>query len=1112
MGDSRQASTPPARPADVLGGEGAHAETGRRERSRLIQQVTVAIACAAAITTVAWNRVGDQLSLRTDIVGNTIFSDIDIYRVLDHFYILVVLLPGLAAALFLLITRWGPLSSRGSRAAWPPALVVAAVVSQNASSGLASSDGNGPGRPANAGGVQRASRAQLIGVAARLALPALVIAAEAEIGRSPQGGTLNLPLGIAALAAYAGVAAAIAMTLDRWYHQGLNVWSAANAVLATAVVPLLLLVSASTTVSVASDHRVVHYAWLPVWLALLAVLLALALIVVGLRRGGWLAAPRVERWALVAVVGPVAVFLVTAALQGPLASFIGYDDAMSMTGAQLLFGHGLWPWRDVFLLHGFLLDALYGQVGMWAFGATAWGSGSGVTFFVAPLTVISLYAFIVYFARRNYTLVLGSCLAVILGLLVSWPGTRFLLLPPLLILFDLVLRRATWGRCWAFMAVAFLNCIVTPESALLVLGVLATLPLAELTHHRWGEPLRQGFCRAFRCCVAGAALTAVWVVFLLATGGLSGFVNFYLAVTAGHELWGALPLGVPPATSVINFEFALPLALFLLTVIRIVWKLQQRSSWRTVDWVLIASATFVPLYYAEALDRLDQPHVNALFQALVPMVLLWAYDFIGAVDAWFLRAVPRIRTEWRRLRAGPAGHDARSSHSIWPRSSVTAGAVVATLCIVLVSPQSLGALADLPGNFHAAAPAEAPAGLSLGYTDPGAVDTAQLQDLATVLDRYAGPTAPVFDFTNEPGVTFFLLNRVPAAPFYHVGAAETAAAQRLDIAALERTRPPVAIFNDTTFGLPDYDGIWSMERDYLISQYLLDNYTPILDVQGQLIMLRDDLVSLAPPPPALLVPPITTDLYFAAGVPACDWGDIPDFLDAPASSEIDAGQAVTTTPSGQVATSASGWAFDVGADRPPVAVLAVADGIVVAETQPTGSRPDVAAVLHNSAATVSGWALGVVSTSSTALTFYALNANGTVSPIPSTSTGPAPSTIRTGQGTVYSVVASPDSGHVDAIQSGAVVTMSLPGSASLSTYEWLEFVSPSGFGQANIEVTDQTLGAQPSHVIGFQTLPLVGHTVYLRVGSCIQWHGYQAGNLHLIVQGAPSDMSVRLLP
>jgi len=92
---------------------------------------------------------------------------------------------------------------------------------------------------------------------------------------------------------------------------------------------------------------------------------------------------------------------------------------------------------------------------------------------------------------------------------------------------------------------------------------------------------------------------------------------------------------------------------------------------------------------------------------------------------------------------------------------------------------------------------------------------------------------------------------------------------------------------------------------------------------------------------------------------------------------------------------------------------------------------------------------------------------------------------------------------------GAII---LPGSTSLATYQWLEFESSTGFGQVTIEVTDQTLGARLSHVISFQTLPEVGSAVYLRVRSCVQWHGYEASDLHLVVKGAPAGMSVRLLP
>lgn len=1114
MGDTRPGGEAPPGVAPAVAAS-ARPHLAAVNPWRTAAQAAVSIAGAAVLSRLAWGIVGHQLSIRTDIVGATIFYDRDIYRDLDHFYIAVILLPALAALLFFSLTRWGPLRARDLRPPWPPALSVgdttlratAAVEQPSRMAAATVPSLQFRSRPLSAREMSRAA-----GAIARVALPALVLAAEVEIGRSARATGVNGAVGITVLVAYGAAVALLTLALRPGHHRSLEHCSAINAVLATAVVPMLLLVSASTAVSVLSDHRVAHYPWFPVWLAAAVTAGILVLIGLGLKRGGWAAARRAERVVLLIVVGPVALFLLTAVLQGAQGAFSGYDDAMSMTGAHLLFADGLWPWRNVFLLHGFLDDAFYGQLGMWVFGATRWGSNSGLSFLVAPLTVISLFSFIVYFARRNYALVVGAVLAVVLGLLVSWPGTRFLLLPPIFVLFDLVLRQGSWRRCFALMALVVLTSIVTPETTILVLGILVILVAAELTHHRWGSPLGAGLLRTVRCAVAGVTLTAGWVGFLLLTGCLTGFINYYLAVISGHELWGALPIPWPfvgPGSTAMDLEFVLPLVLYMLTAGKIVWKLHTRAPWRTAEWTLVAAATFVPLYYSEALDRLDLGHVDVLFQALVPLVLLWSFEIVRALDSWIVRAAAWLRDAARRLPAD-AGHDGRSNRGSWPWITVTPAAVAATVAVAIWSPQSLGAWSNIPGNFHASVPAEAPTGLPLGYTIPGSVDTTQLEDLGAVLDRYAGPSAPVFDFTNEPGVTFFMLNRVPGVPFYHIGAAQTVDAQQLEIAALESSRPPVVIFNNTTFGLPNYDGISSMEREFLVSQYILDNYQPILDVQGQLIMLRDDLLNTAPPPPPLKVPPITTGLYFADVMP-CAWGDIPDFFDPPTPTEIRAGVPVPTVSEGDV-TSASGWAFDSAADRPPAAILAVSDGVVIAQTEPTLSRPDVVAYLRTSSALITGWTLSASSGQGTAVSYFTLNADGTVTLIPGSGPSVVPSSIRTPHGRVYQVIDQANSGHVDVLQTGGLAKLVLNVSSPLSAYQWVEFQSTAGFGQATIELTDRTLGGQPSHVISFQTLPSVGHSVYLRVGSCIQWHGYQPDAVDLVVQGEPLDMSLRLLP
>ncbi len=87
------------------------------------------------------------------------------------------------------------------------------------------------------------------------------------------------------------------------------------------------------------------------------------------------------------------------------------------------------------------------------------------------------------------------------------------------------------------------------------------------------------------------------------------------------------------------------------------------------------------------------------------------------------------------------------------------------------------------------------------------------------------------------------------------------------------------VFNDQDNGLPAWDQVWNMIRHYDVSQYILDHYTPLVDADGTLVMLRSDIMDHAYPLPPLQGPSSTTDLYFDA--PTCAWGDIPNFLQVP---------------------------------------------------------------------------------------------------------------------------------------------------------------------------------------------------------------------------------------
>lgn len=955
----------------------------RLDSPQLITLWRIATACliGALLTLFVWTHVGTKLSAHTDIVGRTTFANFDINRYLNRFYAVTLLLPFACFAAYFVLLRWGPLRAPASLGRQVPRTNRQTI----------QPDPAGSPELSKAPQLSKAPGLTWTTSVLRLVLPAGTLLFEVSVARSSRTQVLTHS-GIAAALAFPvatlGLATAAAFLLHgyrAWPKRVLTILPAVNALMSVSVLPILWFVSKSTSVLVRSSGRVAHYPWFPGWLAIAVTVAAVAAI--GAALAGAPGFPRrraVEDWVLLILVIPVFLFMVTAQLPGAQGPFQAYDDAQAMVGARLLFYHGLWPWRDIMLLHGFFADALYGLIGMLTFGVTRWGSNAGLSFFVAPLTLFSLYGFLVYFSRRRVLLIAAGCLAVVLGQFAIWQETRYALLPIVLILFHGLIKRATWSRAAAFTVSVIFISIVTPEATILVLGVLATLVLAEIVEGRGTRGLAHRFPRSTRCLASGAVLVLVWTVFLALSGSLAGFVDYYLANISGHQYWGAYP----PTWSVTGdlrptIFFLIPIALWLATMAKLGVKLFRHSPWRPVEWVLVASGTFVPLFYQVVLDRLDAPHVYEVFQAVTPFVVLWGIEASTSVD----RAMRVALTRWRRHRA--LAHSLRV-RTAWP-TLVRPAELAAVLTLIFLSPLSLGSWKDIPSRFHVTVPEPAPSGFPLGYTTPGAVDTAQLSDLGAILARYAGPRSPVFDLANEIGITYFLLNRVPGVPFYHPDAAQTSQAQKLEIKALERSRPRVVLFYDTTFGYPNIDGIPEMERNYLISQYLLDNYTPFVDVDGQLVMLRNDLVASAPPLPKLLGRPTTTGLHFV--LPACSWGDVPDFFYPPSRSVI-----------------------------------------------ATGITP-------------------------------------------------------------------PQSWH----PSTHTLTISLPPSRSWTSYQWVELSSTADLGRNTFTITDN-VRAGPSHDISFNSLPRVGGTAFLRVGSCIQWHGYRTETLTIQATSTTAALSARLLP
>lgn len=962
--------------------EAPSSATADRDRWERIARFTVAVAASeTAVMLWWWLDQPRQLTGPIDIVGYPTFANFDYIPSFVAYRLVTYVFPAGVLIVYSLLAWRGPwrrpARARRQRAAaamldLPAAEPVAVPVAGRALAGAGAA----------------------LAVVARLLLPAMVVVV-AVSGRSisqRQGiTTLGLSCGLAYLAGVPVLAAAIAWLRAhssqlRW----VQVRSAVAAVngIAGAMVSVsgLWFVSQHSVVVVLSDHRVHHWPWLPSWLAGLCVVVIAAWGVLRLRSGQAPAA--VEKRLLAVVVGAAAVFLITSRIPGQLGRFQGFDDALSLVGANLL-SKGYFPWRDLMFIHGLWADALRSTIGFSVFGNTRWGSEAGDAVLFRPLCWAIIYMFAVWFSRSNGWFLIGIVALLLPGIPFS-PDLRSILVPVILILLGEMLRRRSFGWCAAFTVAAFSQVILVPETLFLALPALLTVVAADLTHRTPGSRIWPALRRSRRCAAVGVAATAAWCVFLAANHSLGAWIEYFKIFVPGHSAEGAIP---PWDVRVHDWiRFGLGIALVLVTFWSVVARVRGGRPWSPRDWVTVAAAGFVALYSEKALGRISPSHIDEVFTAALPLVLLWFEQALTAADGLVRTAASRARRV-SLVRVLAIRHPA----------TVLVMAIIVVIARPLTgAPSTLAGATSIPAHEHAISVAE-PTIPRLGYIAPGGLDPSRLPDLAAALDTYAGRGGPVFDMTNSPGYVYYLLDRRPASKFVHVSMAMTPYSQHLLIDSLRRSRPRVVIFDSATIGLAIWDGIRNNIRHYDVSQYLLSNYQPILRTHGLLLLLRNDLMARRPPLPRLIAAPMSADLYFSS--PPCFWGAIPNFLSSPASGSS-------------------------------------------AEVPVTSAR-----VIRR----------------------------------------PGGETARIG---------APILGHVDSVVSRTetIGVAKIPAGMTIAGFDLLTLHADGPIGPSDITISDSP-GAGAKHDIIAYALPSSGATLGVRVGSCLQWHGYRSRTLYVAQTG-----------
>lgn len=1075
-------------------------------------RVVLVLVLAAAVCAGLWQFAPSKLSISTPIVGTPTFGNFNYSRYFDAFYLVAVAFPMITIALYQLASRIGPLRR-------PSALLPFRLSLE----------------PAEEDPPEAA--ASWVTIAARISLPALVVALEASASSSVHSVRFGLT-GLFAGLGYAVGVILIATLLPQASRALVGIRSgpelrrfatriaAVNSVALLLVVVLCAAVSATTNVVVAQPARVVHYPWLPWWLALLLALALGAWTVRELRRSNsTVQLRRVEGMMLAVIAGTALVFLAVASLPGALGAFGGFDDAQYLAGAQLTFVHGLLPWRDVYLLHGMIEDVFDGVIGFAVFSHSRWGAAAGQSLIVYPISYCIYYLFVVYFARRSRLAILIGGILIITGYTTA--VMRFAYLPLTVMLLDRMLRSRRRDLCALFAALVVLEAILTPEMALIAIGLLATVLLFELVNReatmRWSDAL----FRTRWTAVFGALFCAAWAIYLVASRSFGAFLDYYRVFGSNHALWGAFPLqwsltGDPRVTA----YFVLPVVLELATIARFVSRIRRRASLSVRDWSMLAAASFVLLYFQKGLDRPDSGHIIEVFTVSMPLVLLWGIEALETVESALRRVQRSLIT--RGPRASSKAVQIRSRTAEMLRGVQAPVGIAVCIVLALALPSIRSTLQDVPGNMHASAPAE-PSNALLGYTIPGAVNLQEISNLGKIIDTYTPPNGPVFDFTNEPGIVYYLLNRVPGSRFFHVEEAETPHAQTEVISELEQIRPHLVIFTDSDFGLPTVDGIVGPVRNYLVSQYILDNYRPFADDDGQLVMLRDDLASTATSVATLHLPGVVQGyrgLYFSSSF-VCNWSDLPNFL---ASPQPPTSSVPVPISGGQLTnTVITGWAVDAHMRGPVRRVIAVSGGRVIGSAKPDIYRLDIKDYFSSQFGWTAAEAVRVVNAGfqlnlelkpHQPVQIYAINADAS-----STRILPAPppsARLDHGIGSRVHVTAitTPD-GIRHTVNSGAwlsgwvnssagrtqrVYTLRIDPKLDISSFRYIEITSTRTLGATfNLGDVPEDQGRD----IAFSRLTSGPSRLDVPVGSCLAWHGY-VGALQLIETGSGLVSTVQL--
>ncbi len=414
------------------------------------------------------------------------------------------------------------------------------------------------------------------------------------------------------------------------------------------------------------------------------------------------------------------------------------------------------------------------------------------------------------------------------------------------------------------------------------------------------------------------------------------------------------------------------------------------------------------------------------------------------------------------------------------------------------------------GAAYRPAVAAKPLMKQIGYAS--AVDPAPFRALERIINAYLAPGDRLFDFTNEPALFFYLIDRNPSTRYFHATLAKSEDLQRDQIERLRQARPKLIMFDNTaSLGLSNWDGIPTMVRHYDVSRWILDNYRPLLTLRTYTIYARRDQPSPWQLDLGLTEKPILRDPEFHTQ--QCNWQHGPNFFSGAVEPPPGAPPVVAATPVRPVIT-VSGWAGDIQAQVPVREVIAAVGGRIVGRAVPRIERPELPATGWPPGFLRSGFRVQVPTAALRKpgqLHVYGVARDKSVAEVPMGTAASPHGGVRLGGRTVR-LEPTAVAGYIDSTVSGPPMQIVLPPRSQWSDYQWLEIdAGKNGFRKGAFALFDRQSRPSPAREISFQTLDRSPQRYIVPVGSCAQWHGYRSRRLFLAISPPQDIAGVRLI-